>query len=81
MFSQLELAATRFLQRRVSYAGFVVYDPAMRDAVLAQRPVVDHLPQSPSSRCFRLLASHLSGRVPHTETRLRLVAPGATQHA
>ena len=33
----------------------------MREAVLVQRAVVDHLPQAPASRCFRILASRLAG--------------------
>ncbi len=59
--TQLDIAATRFLQRRLQYFGHVAHDPFLRDAVLAQRPVVDHVPQAPSSRCFRSLACRLSG--------------------
>ena len=79
MFAQLEVATARFLKRRVTYFGFVAEDPAVREAVLVQRPIVDHLPQSPASRCFRILASRLSGMAPHDSSGLRLVtSPGAT---
>jgi flagellar biosynthesis protein FlhG len=75
VFAQLEVAASRFLKRRITYFGFIAHDPAIRDAALVQRPIVDHLPQSPASRCFRILASRLSGMVPQGATGLRLVAP------
>ena len=79
VFAQLEVATARFLKRRITYLGFVVEDPAVREAVLVQRPIVDHLPQSPASRCFRILASRLSGMAPHDSSGLRLVtSPGAT---
>jgi flagellar biosynthesis protein FlhG len=58
--TQLDIAATRFLQRRLTYYGHIAHDPALREAVLVQRPVVDHVPQAPSSRCFRSLAFRLS---------------------
>lgn len=59
--TQLEIAATRFLQRHLQYFGHIAHDPFLRDAVLVQRPVVDHVPQAPSSRCFRSLACRLAG--------------------
>lgn len=58
--AQLDVAATRFLQRRLQYYGHIVHDAALRDAVLVQRPVVDHVPQAAASRCFRSLACRLS---------------------
>ena len=72
--AQLEVAAARFLNRRITYYGFIAHDPAIRDAVLVQRPIVDHLPESSASRCFRMLASRLS-RTGCTTSGLRLVAP------
>jgi len=73
VFAQLEVAAQRFLHRRLTYYGFIAHDPAIREAVLMQRPIVDHRPQSAASRCFRLLAARLSG-TPAPDTRsLRLV--------
>ena len=72
--AQLDVAATRFLKRRLTYYGFIAHDPAVRDAVLVQRPIVDHVPQSSASRCFRILASRLSGTERRQETGLRLVA-------
>jgi flagellar biosynthesis protein FlhG len=60
-FRQLDVAANRFLGRGLHYYGFVNEDPAVRDAVLSQRPIVDHLPQSPASRCFRILAARMAG--------------------
>jgi len=55
------MASTKFLNRSLRYYGAIVGDPAVRESVLAQRPVVDHVPQSRASRCFRILASRLVG--------------------
>jgi flagellar biosynthesis protein FlhG len=63
-FRQLETAARRFLNRSVSYYGYISGDPAVRDSVLAQRAVVDQLPEAPASRCYRMLASRLAGLGP-----------------
>jgi flagellar biosynthesis protein FlhG len=71
VFRQLDIASSRFLHRGLRYYGFVVHDPAVRDAVLVQRPIVDHMPQSPASRCFRILASRIAGFAP-TGPGLRL---------
>jgi flagellar biosynthesis protein FlhG len=60
-FKQLDVAASRFLGRSLRYYGFIAEDRAVRDSVLVQRAVVDHLPQAVASRCFRILASRLAG--------------------
>jgi flagellar biosynthesis protein FlhG len=75
VFRQLDIASSRFLHRGLRYYGFVVQDPAVREAVLVQRPIVDHLPQSPASRCFRILASRIAGLAP-TGPGLRLAHAG-----
>jgi flagellar biosynthesis protein FlhG len=64
VFRQLDIASNRFLRRNLRYYGFVVQDPAVRESVLVQRPIVDHLPQSPASRSFRILASRVAGLLP-----------------
>jgi len=61
VFRQLDLASKRFLQRSIRHVGSVVHDPAIRESLLVQRPIVDHQPQAPASRCFRILASRLTG--------------------
>ena len=71
VFRQLDIASSRFLHRGLRYYGFIVQDPSIREAVLVQRPIVDHLPQSPASRCFRILASRIAGIAP-TGPGLRL---------
>lgn len=76
VYRQLDVAATRFLKRGLQSYGHIPYDPAVREAVLVQRPVVDHRPQSPASRCFRVLASRIANRGPGGGTGLRLVPPG-----
>lgn len=64
VFRQLDVAASRFLNRRLRYLGYVVHDTAVRESILDQRPVVSHVPQAAASRCFRVLASRLSGLTP-----------------
>lgn len=64
VFRQLDIAATKFLERSLRFDGYIVADPGVREAVLGQRPIVDHLPQAPASRCFRILASRLAGFTP-----------------
>ena len=75
VFKQLEVAAARFLRCRPSYYGHVTHDPAVRDAVLAQRTIVDHHPQSAASRCYRVLASRMSSLAPAGGACLKLVRP------
>ena len=60
-YRQLDVAANRFLGRSLKFYGFISEDSNVRDAVLTQRAVVDQMPQSDASRCFRLLAARLSG--------------------
>jgi flagellar biosynthesis protein FlhG len=76
VFRQLEVAANRFLHRELRYYGHVPFDPVVRESVLAQRPVVDHRPQSPASRCYRVLASRIASLGPGDGPGLRLVPPG-----
>jgi len=63
-FRQIETAARRFLKRGVAYYGFITADPAVRDAAIEQRAIVELLPQSPASRCYRIVASRLAGLGP-----------------
>jgi flagellar biosynthesis protein FlhG len=76
VYRQLDVAATRFLKRGLRYCGYVPYDPAVREAVLVQRAIVDHRPQCPASRCFRVLATRIAGLGPGGGQGLRLVPPG-----
>jgi flagellar biosynthesis protein FlhG len=64
VFRQIDIAATKFLDRSLRFDGYIVSDPGVREAVLGQRPIVEHLPQAPASRCFRILASRLAGFTP-----------------
>jgi flagellar biosynthesis protein FlhG len=59
-FRQIDRAATRFLGNHLRYLGFIPEDPAVRDAIVNQRALVDHLPQTPASRSLRLLATRLA---------------------
>lgn len=72
VFRQLDVAAGKFLRRTLRFFGYVVHDPAVRDAVLNQRLVVEQQPQAPASRCFRILASRVAGIAPHGGAGLRI---------
>jgi flagellar biosynthesis protein FlhG len=63
-FRQLDTATRRFLKRSLAYYGHITDDPAVRESVLVQRAIVDHSPQSPASRCYRIVASRLAGLGP-----------------
>jgi len=76
-FRQIETATRRFLKRSVSYYGHIADDPAVRESVLVQRAIVDYLPQSPASRCYRIVASRLAGLGP-AQGGLRLARSTAT---
>jgi flagellar biosynthesis protein FlhG len=60
-YRQLDIASTRFLNRSLRYLGFIAEDAAVREAVLMQRAVVEHAPQSLASRGYRALAAKLAG--------------------
>ena len=75
VFRQLDLAATRFLQRHLRYYGFVPQDQAVRESILVQRPVVEYRPNAEASRCFRILAMRVSGLTPVGGPGVRLVPP------
>ena len=77
-YRQLDLAANRFLRRSLRYYGFVSQDPAVRDAVVTQRAIVDHAPQAAASRCFRILAARVAGFGPARGTTLRVVTQAET---
>jgi flagellar biosynthesis protein FlhG len=80
VFRQLQVAAERFLNRRVQSYGFVAHDPAVRDAVCLQQPVVFQHPQSPASLCFRMLASRVASLRPLGAPGLKPVPRTAPPH-
>jgi flagellar biosynthesis protein FlhG len=63
-FRQLDVAANRFLRRSLKFYGYISDDALVREAVLLQRAIVDHAPQAPASRCFRILAARIAGLGP-----------------
>jgi flagellar biosynthesis protein FlhG len=75
VYRQLEVAAARFLHRRLASFGYVTQDPLLRECVLLQRPVIEQHPQAPASRCFRILASRVASLAPLGGPGLRLVPP------
>ncbi|MGC4120557.1 MAG: MinD/ParA family protein [Myxococcales bacterium] len=59
IFQTLTSVTGRFLNARVKYLGFLPRDENMHRAIMAQRPLVDLFPQSPSSRALARLADKL----------------------
>lgn len=59
IFETLTSVTSRFLNARVKYLGFLPRDENMHRAIMAQRPLVDAFPQSPSSRALAGLADKL----------------------
>jgi flagellar biosynthesis protein FlhG len=64
VFRQVSLAAEKFLGRSLRYDGHVLEDPSMREAALAQVPLVAHEQGGPASRCIRRIACRLAGARP-----------------
>ncbi len=59
IFEKLTSVTSRFLNARVKYLGSLPRDENMHRAIMAQRPLVDLFPQSPSSRALGVLAYRL----------------------
>jgi flagellar biosynthesis protein FlhG len=64
VFGKLTRVTDRFLTARVSFLGWVPRDENLQRALMAQRPVVDLFPRSPSSRALADLARTLLERPP-----------------
>lgn len=74
VFRQLDVATGKFLHRSLRFFGHVVHDAAVRESVLGQRLVVEQMPQSAASRCFRILASRVAGIAPGGGAGLRIAS-------
>lgn len=59
IFTQLQTAATRFLDRRLQHLGTIPRDTELVEAVREQIPVVQYAPSTPASRALRLIAKQL----------------------
>ncbi len=59
IFQKLTRVTDRFLHAKVTYAGSIPRDENLQRALLAQQPVVDLYPQSPSSRALGALRDTL----------------------
>lgn len=57
LFRKLERVAGRFLDVKLEYAGEVPEDERVRQAIRAQRPVLEAYPASPAGRAFKKLAA------------------------
>jgi flagellar biosynthesis protein FlhG len=64
VFRQISLAAQRFLNRSIRYDGHVLEDRLVKDASLAQMPLIGGDASSPASRDIRRLATRLTAARP-----------------
>ncbi|HEX7489716.1 MAG TPA: MinD/ParA family protein [Anaeromyxobacteraceae bacterium] len=64
VFGTLTRVTDRFLTARVSFLGHIPRDENLQRALMAQRPVVDLFPRSPSSRALAEIARRLLDRPP-----------------
>lgn len=82
VFTQLNSAAMRFLNRELCFLGSIPRDGELAGAVLRQRPVVSLVPDAPSSRAFRLIGKHLDKhRPPRDAAMARSFWDGIGAHA
>jgi MinD-like ATPase involved in chromosome partitioning or flagellar assembly len=56
IIERLEQTARVFLQKEVSSAGYVLYDPSVIDAVIRRTPFVISNPGGPAAQSMTLLA-------------------------
>ncbi|HEY8508354.1 MAG TPA: MinD/ParA family protein, partial [Steroidobacteraceae bacterium] len=56
LFAKFERVTGRFLDVMLEYAGEIPEDEAMREAIRAQRPVIETHPRSGAGRAFKKLA-------------------------
>jgi flagellar biosynthesis protein FlhG len=63
-WERLTRVTDRFLGARVSYLGHVPRDENLQRALMAQRPLVQLFPRSPSARALQTLAERLLDRAP-----------------
>lgn len=64
VFGKLTRVTDRFLTARVGFLGHVPRDENLQRALMAQRPVVELFPRSPSSRALQDIARSLLDRPP-----------------
>ncbi len=64
VWEKLTGVTDRFLNARVSYLGHLPRDENLQRALMAQKPVVQLFPRSPSSRGLQVLADKLLDRAP-----------------
>jgi len=56
VYKRFRAITQKHLNADVQYLGYVPRDEAVREAVLAQQPVIDYAPNSPASRSFITIA-------------------------
>jgi flagellar biosynthesis protein FlhG len=63
IFMKISRATQKFLNKSLEYLGYIRYDKNLTEAVKAQRPLIEHYPESAASRDFKNLARTLQNRL------------------
>jgi flagellar biosynthesis protein FlhG len=61
VFQKLTTVTSRFLEAKVRHLGYVPRDENLHRAIMAQRPVCEMFPSSPSARALTVIAERLLG--------------------
>ncbi|MDD4835607.1 MAG: MinD/ParA family protein [Dethiosulfovibrio sp.] len=56
---RMRFAASQFLRMDLGYAGYVLLDPKLTEAVRARKPLLRLFPRSAASECIRMIAMDL----------------------
>lgn len=68
VFGRISAVTARFLDVNLRLLGIVQRDESVSRAIIAQRALVEMLPQSPGSRCIRGIAEKLVAREPSLDS-------------
>ncbi len=60
VYKNLCTVSDQFLNISIDYTGFILFDPMVTRAVRDQKPILEILPGSPASVCFRRLARSMA---------------------
>ena len=69
VYKNLCTVSDRFLNISIDYLGHILYDPALSRAVREQKAIVEFLPGSPASLCFRRVAREVASRAKDAEPK------------
>ena len=69
VYRKMSLAAERFMNLSIEYAGCVLHDDNVQKAVMAQKAVMELYPETKASACFMEIAREISEAPPSKEIK------------